>query len=105
MNDAAVLTAARGFIYLGDPGAKSPTPEEVKAFVPRVDGFKDFGVFKNIGHTDRDDLPEFQVEGGSKETRGTWQNEALKVVVTETAVDSLVITLNQFDEFALMLYY
>lgn len=59
----------------------------------------------NLGHTSRDDLPEFGFDGGDTETKGTWQNEALKEVVTETTVDFMTFQLHQFDETALSLYY
>jgi hypothetical protein len=58
-----------------------------------------------LGHTSREDLPEFGFDGGDTETRGTWQNSAVKQVITNTTVDSVTFKLHQFDEQGLELYY
>lgn len=58
-----------------------------------------------LGHTSRDDLPEFGFDGGDTETRGTWQNSAVKQVITNPTVDSVTFKLHQFDEQGLALYY
>lgn len=101
LNDNAVLTAAKGYIFTAPEGTAAPTPAEVSSFNP-VNGFSGWD---NIGHTSRDELPEFGFDGGDTETRGTWQNEALKTVVTEAAVDYVTFQLHQFDEEGLRLYY
>lgn len=59
----------------------------------------------NIGHTSRDDLPEFGFDGGDVETRGTWQNESLREVVTEPIADYLNIFLAEMDLESFELYY
>lgn len=59
----------------------------------------------NIGHTSRDDLPEFGFDGGDTEVRGTWQNESLREVVTEPIADYLTIFLAEFDTESFELYY
>lgn len=100
-NDQAVLTAARGFIFTAPVGTAGPTPEQVNNFDPAV-GFESWN---NIGHTSRDELPEFGFDGGDVETRGTWQNDALKTVVTDPPVDYVVFNLHQFDYEGLSLYY
>lgn len=61
--------------------------------------------WESLGHTSRDDLPEFGFDGGEAETRGTWQNDALKEVITEALVDYVTFNLHQFDETGLALYY
>ena len=61
--------------------------------------------FTNIGHTSRDDLPEFGFDGGDTEVRGTWQNESLREVVTEPIADYLTIFLAEFDTESFELYY
>lgn len=58
-----------------------------------------------LGHTSRDDLPEFGFDGGDTETKGTWQNSAVKQVITNPTVDSVTFKLHQFDEQGLALYY
>ncbi len=61
--------------------------------------------FTNIGHTSRDDLPEWGFDGGDTEVRGTWQNESLREVVTEPIADYLTLFLAEFDTESFELYY
>ncbi|HVV11577.1 hypothetical protein [Amycolatopsis sp.] len=95
------MTAAKGYILTGTVGAAVPTAAEISAFTETTlpTGFT------ILGHTSRDDLPEFGFDGGDTENRGTWQNEALKVVVTDPAVEYVTFNLLQFDEEGLELYY
>lgn len=103
LDDDAVLTAARGYIYLAPADTVSPTDTVIEDFTPTVPGLP--VGWANLGHTSRDDLPEFGFDGGDTETKGTWQNESLKQVVTEVAVDFVTFTLLQFDVDTLALYY
>jgi hypothetical protein len=59
----------------------------------------------DLGHTSREDLPEFGFEGGDTEILGTWRNASLREVITEVATDHVIIQLHQFDEEGLALYY
>lgn len=60
----------------------------------------------NVGHTSRDDLPEFGFDGGKKQMRGTWQRKRLREVESgDPAEDSLKFTLEQFDRNSLELYF
>lgn len=59
----------------------------------------------SVGHTSREDLPEFGFDGGDTEVRGTWQNESLREVVTEPIADYLTMFLQQFDIQSFELYY
>ena len=61
--------------------------------------------WSTLGHTSRDDLPEFGFDGGDTEVRGTWQNENLREVVTKPIADYLTILLQQFDTQSFELYY
>jgi hypothetical protein len=61
--------------------------------------------FSTVGHTARDDLPEWGFDGGDTEVRGTWQNENLREVVTKPISDYLTIFLQQFDMQSFELYY
>ena len=58
-----------------------------------------------VGHTARDDLPEWGFDGGDTEVRGTWQVENLREVVTKPISDYLTIFLQQFDMQSFELYY
>ena len=101
LNNDAVLTAAKGYIFTAPVGTVAPTPAEVDAF---TDGSTLAG-WDNLGHTARDELPEFGFDGGDTETRGTWQAEALREVTTEAAVDYVTFNAHQFDPDVLELYY
>lgn len=101
LNNDAVLTAAKGYIFTAPVGTAAPTPAEVGAFTDgtALDGWD------NLGHTARDELPEFGFDGGDTETRGTWQAESLREVTTEAAVDYVTFNAHQFDPDVLELYY
>jgi len=103
LNNDAIFTAAAGYVYTGEVGtATRPTSAQVQAFTQATG----LGVgWTELGHTSREDLPEFGFEGGEIETRGSWQNAALREVSTEVAVDYVVVRLHQFDEEGLSLYY
>jgi hypothetical protein len=102
LNDAAVFTAARGYIYTAAVDTAGPTAVEVDGFLSATG----LGAgWNNIGHTSREDLPEFGFEGGEFEARGTWQNEVLKEVQTEALADYVTFNLHQFDDEGLSLYY
>jgi len=61
--------------------------------------------WSNIGHTSREDMPEFGFDGGDTEVKGTWQNIALREVETESPADYLTLFLHQFDTESFELYY
>lgn len=104
LNQNAIFTASVGFVYTGPVGTVvKPTPAEIEAFNPSSPSLGSGWV--DLGHTSREDLPEFGYEGGEVETRGTWRAAALREVTTEAAVDYVVIRLHQFDEEGLSLYY
>lgn len=99
----ALFTAAKGYVFAGVPGtATKPTPAQISGFTEATG----LGAgWTDLGHTSREDLPEFGFEGGETETRGTWRAAALREVITEQAVDYAVIRLHQFDDEGLALYY
>jgi|SRR5690606_16050196 len=110
-NDNAVFTAAGGYVLLAPVGTAAPTPAEIGALTltelnlstPSTDGPLD--GWTPIGHTSREEMPEFGFDGGETEVRGTWQNAALREVETEQIADYLTLFLHQFDEQSLELYY
>lgn len=101
LNESAIFTAATGYVYVSSVGFTKPTPAEITGHDPQtgLTGWTD------LGHTSREDLPEFGFEGGDTETRGTWRAAALREVVTEVAVDYVIVRLHQFDDEGLALYY
>lgn len=105
INEEAIFTASVGFVFTGTPGtAARPTPAQITSFNPAT-GLLAATGWTDLGHTSREDLPEFGFEGGEIETRGTWRTAALREVTTEVAVDYVIVRLHQFDEEGLALYY
>ena len=102
LNAAGVFTAAKGYIFTNAVDAAPPSEDAIFEFTGTITTPAGWEV---VGHTSRDDLPEFGFDGGDTETRGTWQNEALRTVVTEAAVDFVTFNLVQFDAETLELYY
>lgn len=104
-NNDAVLTAGAGWVFLAPANTASPTDVQVS---PLSGGFDptDLPVaWVPIGHTSRDDLPEFGSDGGDTEVRGSWQNASLRQVVTAVNTDFVTLNLLQFDNDTLSLYY
>jgi len=104
-NDNAVLTAATGYVYIGDVDNAAPDPSEVATIDPTDPSGWTATGWTDLGHTSRGDLPEFGSDGGDSEVKGTWQNEKLRTVVSEAPVDYVTVVLNQFDADALEMYY
>lgn len=101
LNDDAVITPAVGYILTAAPGTPNPSALEIDGFDPE----EGFVGWENLGHTSRDELPEFGFEGGDTEVRGTWQNASLRTVTTEAPVDSVVFQLHEMTAAGLSLYY
>jgi len=60
----------------------------------------------NMGHTSRDDMPEFGFDGGDTTVKGTWQKKRLREVATgDPLADHLSVHLEQWDRNSLELYY
>ena len=101
LDNSRILVAAKGYVFIAPEGTVSPLPEELADFR----GGNASGEWENIGHTSRDELPEFGYEGGDTETLGTWQSSVVREVVTEAPADYVTFNLQQFDQSALELYY
>lgn len=88
------VTVAEG-TYVG-----GSTPDMVVTVTTAVNGWK------NVGHTSRDDMPEFGFDGGDTEVKGTWQKKRLREIATgDPVADSVTINLSQWDAESLQLYY
>jgi hypothetical protein len=103
LNDSAVLTPAKGYIFTAAADTAAPSPAVIEAFTSTTPGLD--VAWDSIGHTSREDLPEFGFDGGDSDVKGTWQNEALKTVITSAAIDFVTFNVHQFDEATLNLYY
>ena len=105
INNDAVLTAAVGHVYVATVGTAAPAAADLDGLDLLDTSEWTATGWESIGHTSRNDMPEFGFEGGDTEVRGTWQNDKLREVVTEAAADYLILYLQQFDEDAFALYY
>jgi hypothetical protein len=105
LNDNAVLTAAIGYIYTAPVGTAAPTVAQLSALDPLAPASWTATGWDLVGHTSRDDLPEFGYDGGDSEVKGSWQKKKLREVVTNDPEDFLTFKLEQFDANALNLYY
>ena len=93
------------FNKLTDPPQMTATGTFTGGSTPAVAVTTTTAGWTNLGHTSREDLPEPGFDGGDTETRGTWQNAAVKEVITDVTVDYITFNLHQFDDTALSLYY
>lgn len=60
----------------------------------------------NVGHTSRDDLPEFGNDGGKTKMKGSWQRKRLREVEDgDPREDSVKFSLEQWDRASLELYF
>lgn len=100
LNDNAVLSVGTGHFYtapylVGGPTAAPATVALLKA--PAA-------PYAEIGHTSLEDILSISSEGGDATVLGTLQNKALRTAYS-ARTESLAITLQQFDQAALKLYY
>jgi hypothetical protein len=62
--------------------------------------------WENLGHTSREDLPDFGYKGGEYDLKGTWQQKRLRLVQDKSIpVDSVTIKLEQWDVETMELYF
>lgn len=107
LNDDAVFIAATGYVFTNAVGATAPTPASLKTIdLEDPTTWTGSTGWDGVGHTSRNDMPEFGFEGGETEMRGTWQRKRLREAETgDPLADYVTLFLHQFDESALALYY
>lgn len=104
-NDNAVLSAAVGYVYVAAVGTAAPTPAALKTInLENPSGWTATG-WTSVGHTSRGKMPEFGYDGGDPEIKGTWQKKKLREIIKDDPIDHLKVTLHEFGEDALALYY
>lgn len=104
-NDNAVLTAAVGYVYTADPGTPAPTPSALKTIDLENPLSWTASGWTSVGHTSRGTLPEWGFDGGDFEVKGSWQKKKIREVETDIPIDSVTVSLHQFDATGLGLYY
>lgn len=99
LDESEVYLPARGYIFVADEGTAAP--DDIDSF-DLIEGDSDY---ENIGHTARDELPEFGFDGGDTENLGTWQNATLRVIESESTTHYVTFNVHQFNDLTLSLYY
>ncbi len=62
--------------------------------------------WSTVGHTSRDDMPEFGFDGGDTKVTGTWQKKRLREIATgDPVADFVTVKLEQWDRNTLELYF
>jgi len=74
MNDDAAIVAGGGYIFFAEPNTSKPTVRDPLNPGPE---------WTNIGHTSREDLPEFGRDGDDPEALGSWQNSKLRMTTPD----------------------
>jgi hypothetical protein len=97
-----VLRPGTGYVLTGSVGATEPTLANINTFVSA--GTLPSG-FTELGHTDAEDIIAFDQDGGDSEVFKSWQNAALRQVITDEAVDFFVIPALELSNTVLSLYY
>jgi hypothetical protein len=104
VTDAAVLLPGKGHLLTGTTGAAKPALSDLTAFAADTSVLPT--GFTDLGHTDLDQILQFGTEGGDTSTKGSWQNSALREIVTVAKVDYMIIkSLQILDNAVLSLYY
>lgn len=93
LNSAATLVINTGNYFKAPVGTEKPA--DLKAITE---------PWENIGHTSLEEIMAITSEGGETTVLGTLQNKQLRTSKS-TQTDAFGITLQQFDEAALKLYY
>lgn len=93
LNDDATLVIGAGNYFLAPTGTAAPTDLTAVAT-----------PWENIGHTSIEDILGFSSDGGEATVLGTLQNASLRTSYSKRT-ESWTITLQQFDEDSLKLYF
>lgn len=101
--DSAVITPGTGFIFVAAPGTARPSDALITSYTAMDDTH--FPGYTSLGHTSRDDLPQFGFDGGDSAVLGTWSNASFREVITDVPSDFVTFNALQFDEQILSYYY
>lgn len=93
LNDDAVFSVGTGRFYTAAVGTAAPT-----------DLLAPGAGWSEVGHTSLEDIISITSDGGDATTLGTLQNKTLRTTYAPR-VETLAITLQQWDAPALKLYY
>jgi hypothetical protein len=104
VTDAAVILPSIGHVWTGTVDtATKPTVEQLATFSSA--GTVPSG-WTDLGHTSLDNILTFGQDAGSTSVKGSWQNSALREIVTQQPVDYFTVqSLQLLDADVLNLYY
>jgi hypothetical protein len=88
-------------LTIDDAGLIGGTSPEATATITKAPN-----GWNSLGHTSRDDMPEFGFDGGDTSVKGSWQKKRLREVATgDPVADFVNLNLEQWDKPTLELYY
>lgn len=104
LTDGAVLVPAIGHVFTHNTAGTDPWS------FTQLSTYQSAGTipagWAELGHIDIDSPVTFDQSGGDTEVKGTWENSALRQVVTSAVVDSFTVPAEQvLDNNVLTLYY
>lgn len=92
LTDSAVLVPGVGHIFTKTTSGTKWTAAQLATYASA--GTIPSG-FNELGHTDLDSILTWTAEGGDTDTKGSWQNSALRTVITTAAVDAITLNAEQ----------
>ena len=93
LTDTATLVIGTAHYFVATTGTAKPT-----------DAKNPGASWEEIGHTDLESILTMETEGGERRVLGTLQKKTLRTT-TSSQTDSFSLTLQQWDEAGLKLYY
>ncbi|RAV34256.1 hypothetical protein [Corynebacterium heidelbergense] len=95
--DDAVLIPGRGAVLIAPVGTEPPTADAINTWV--ADGaVGQLGAYSPLGYTSEDDLPKFNTDTDGGETKGAWENSALRMTKTKITDSISVIPIQWTEE-------
>lgn len=94
--DDAVFIPGRGAVLIAPVGTEPPTADELQQWMS-AGATGELGDFVPLGYTSLDELPGFDSDTEGGETKGSWENPALRTTQVKTT-DSVNVTPIQWSE-------
>lgn len=102
LNTDALLIAGRGNVLTGVVGAAVPSYASIVTYAG--DFLTPPAGFSTIGHTDPDELPQWDSDGEDAEMRRTWEMDNVREARAAASAEWFIVRALQFDNTTLSLY-
>ena len=102
LNTDALLIAGRGNVLIGNVGLEVPTYASILAYAANLTTLPP--GLATIGHTDPDELPQWDSDGGDTEMRRTWEMDNVREARGAAAAEWFIVRALQFDNETLAMY-